>query len=101
MSLDSNHKLIIACLYYSNPCGSCSPIAVICSCKAYAFAPGWDAEPQNFLNTHGGTTAGHLSALNVGFRAVEMFSKLCSSLANELQNSWFLALMPSNLLVFL
>lgn len=51
LSLGGNHKLIIVCWYYSNPCRKCSPIAVICSCKAHASATGWDTEPQSF-KTH-------------------------------------------------
>lgn len=51
LSRDCNHKLIIACFCYSTQCRSCSPIAGICSCKAFVIAPGWDAEPQNF-KTH-------------------------------------------------
>lgn len=58
-NLDFNHKLGVACLCCSNPCSeSCPPPAVISSCEAHAFAPGWDAEPRSLKNTHGGATLG-------------------------------------------
>ena len=47
---------------------------MISSCKAYAPAPGRDCRTTEFQNTHGRTTAGHLSAIKVGFRAVVMWS---------------------------
>lgn len=71
MSCGVNPKLIVDCWCYSNPG---QKIAVIYSCKAFASAVGWDAEPHEFHITHGRTMAGHLSAIKVSFRAVVMWN---------------------------
>lgn len=102
-NLDFNHKLGVACLCCSNPCTkSCPPPAVINSCEAHAFAPGWDAEPRSLKNTHGGATLGSFLHRKRGLPSCcDVFSKLHSGLPNDSQNSRFLAWVPSNLLVFL